>query len=78
MRATHAAAILSALLSGPSIAAGPLSLTISQSSIRINGVELRSRPQGTSGHYISLAAAEKVLGKPQDTYVAGLGVRVYA
>ncbi len=31
-----------------------------------------------SGRYISLAAAEKALRRPQDTYVAGLGVRVYA
>jgi hypothetical protein len=55
-----------------------MSLSISQSSIRINGVELRSGPRGASGRYISLAGAEKVLGHPQDTYVAGLGVRVYA
>jgi hypothetical protein len=66
------------MLAASCIAAGPLSVTISQSSIRINGVELRKGPQGDSGRYISLAAAEKVLGKPQDTYVAGLGVRVYA
>ncbi len=78
MRAAHAAALLSALLAMPCIAAGPLSVAISQSSIRINGVELRNGSQGTSSKYISLAAAEKVLGHPQDTYVAGLGVRVYA
>jgi len=68
-------ALLSGLLC---IAGAPLSVTISQSSIRINGVELRSGPKGDGGRYISLAAAEKVLGKPQDTYVAGLGVHVYA
>ena len=68
-------ALLSGLLC---IAGAPLSVTISQSSIRINGVELRSTPKGDGGRYISLAAAEKVLGKPQDTYVAGLGVHVYA
>jgi hypothetical protein len=68
-------AVLSALLC---IAGAPLSVTISQSSIRINGVELRSGAQGDNGRYISLAAAKKVIGQPQDTYVAGLGVRVYA
>jgi hypothetical protein len=78
MRATCSAAALSVLLIGPCIAAGPLSVTISESSIRINGAELRSGLQRDSGRYISLAAAEKVLGRPQDTYLAGLGVRVYA
>jgi hypothetical protein len=78
MRARHVVAVLSALLAGPCIGAGPLSVTISQNSIRINGVELRIGPRGASGRYISLAAAEKVLGRPQDTYVAGLGVHVYA
>ncbi|HZR05469.1 MAG TPA: hypothetical protein VFA61_06550 [Candidatus Udaeobacter sp.] len=70
--------LLSGLLLMPCIAGSPVSVTISQSSIRINGVELRSGPPGASGKYITLAAAEKVLGKPQNTYVAGLGVRVYA
>jgi len=78
MRVSRVAAILSALLVGLCIAAGPLNVAISESSIRINGVELRSGPQGASGRYISLGAAKKVLGQPQDTYVAGLGVRVYA
>jgi hypothetical protein len=78
MRAIHAAAVLSILLAGPCIAAGPLSVTISESSICVNGFELRSGPRGANGRYISLTAAEKVLGQPQDTYVAGLGVRVYA
>jgi hypothetical protein len=78
MRVSRVAVALSALLVGPCIAAGPLSVTISESSIRINGVELRSGPQTGNGRYISLEAAEKVLGRPQDTYGAGLGVRVYA
>src|SRR5919198_896388 len=78
MKATPATTILTAMLAASCIAADPLSVTISQSSIRINGGELRSGPQGANGRYISLAAAEKVLGRPQDTYVAGLGVRVYA
>src|SRR4029077_1678267 len=46
--------------------------------IHINGVELRNGPQSANGRSISLAAAEKVLRHPQDTYIAGLGVRVYA
>jgi hypothetical protein len=75
---TAVLAVLSALLPGPCIGAGPLSVTISQSLIRINGVELRSGPRGANGRYISLAAAENVLGRPQDRYLAGLGVRVYA
>ena len=78
MRVSRVAAVLSALLVGLCIAAGPLNVTISEGSIRINGVELRSGPQGASGRYISLEAAEKGLGRPQDTYLAGLGVRVYA
>jgi hypothetical protein len=69
--------VLTALLAGTCSAAGSLSLTISQSAIRINGVELRSGGEAASGRYISLAA-EKVLGPPQDRYVAGLRVRVYA
>ncbi len=60
--------LLSGLLVMLCIAGAPMSVTISQSSIRINGVELRSGPKGDGGRYISLAAAEKVLGKPQDTY----------
>ena len=78
MRATRVAAVLNALLAAQCIAAAPLSVIISKSSIRINDVELRSGPQAGSGHYISLDAAEKVLGPPQDTYLAGLGVTVYA
>jgi hypothetical protein len=78
MRVTHTVVLLSALLAMPCIAAGPLSVAISRSSIRINGVELRNGSQGTSGKYISLASAEKVLAQPQATYVAGLGVHVYA
>ena len=62
----------------PCIASSPLNVTISEISILINGVELRTGSQSTNGRYIVLAATEKVLGKPQDSYVAGLGVRVYA
>ena len=71
-------AAVTALFAHPCIAVGSLSVTISESSIRINGVELRNGSQGGGGRYISLAAAENALGRPQDTYVAGLGVRVYA
>jgi hypothetical protein len=78
MKALFVAVVLSALVAGSSSAAGPLSVTISQRSITINGVDLRSGPRSSNGRYISLAAAEKVLGRPQDTYVAGLGVHVYA
>jgi hypothetical protein len=78
MTARSVITVLTVLLAGPCIAADPLNVSISQSSVRINDVELRSGPRGGSGRYISLAAAEKVLGPPQDTYVAGLGVRVYA
>jgi hypothetical protein len=78
MRARHVVAVLSALLPGSCIATGPLSVTISQSSICINGVELRSGSPSENGRYISLTAAENVLGRPQDRYLAGLGVRVYA
>jgi hypothetical protein len=70
-------AVLGALLI-PCIAAGPFNVTISNTSIRVNSVELRTGPQGGTGHYISLDAAESVLGPPQDTYLAGLGVTVYA
>lgn len=78
MRVSRVSAVLGTLLVGLCIAAGPLNVTISDSSIRINYVELRTGPQGANGRYISLAAAAKALGRPQDTYVAGLGVRVYA
>ena len=71
-------AFLSALIAARCFAAGQLSVTISQSSIHINGVELRNGPQSANGRYLSLATAEKVLRHPQDTYIAGLGVRVYA
>ncbi len=78
MRATRVAAVLSAFLAVPYIAAAAFTVTISKSSIRINDVELRSGPQAGTGRYISLDAAEKVLGPPRDTYLAGLGVTVYA
>ncbi len=78
MRRTLAAAVLIALPIALSIGAGPPNITISETSIGINGVELRSGPRSPTGRYISLSAAEKVLGSPQDNYIAGLGVRVYA
>ena len=56
----------------------PPNITISETSIGINGVELRSGPRSPTGRYISLSAAEKMIGSPQDNYIAGLGVRVYA
>src|SRR5262245_58162459 len=71
-------AAVTALFAHPCIAVGSLRVTISESSIRINGVELRNGSQGGGGRYISLKGAKKALGRPQDTYVAGLGVRVYA
>jgi hypothetical protein len=55
-----------------------LNLAVSQGSIQIDGIELRSGSNVGTVRYISLSAAEKALGRPQDTYVAGLGVRVYA
>jgi hypothetical protein len=51
---------------------------LSQGSVRINGIELRTGPRDGATRYISFAAAERALGQPQDTYIAGLGVRVYA
>ena len=55
-----------------------LNLAVSQGSIQIDGIKLRSGPKAGTLRYISLSAAEKALGRPQDTYVAGLGVRVYS
>jgi hypothetical protein len=55
-----------------------LDIVVAQGSVRINGIELRSGPGAGTLRYISLEAAEKALGPPQDTYLAGLGVRVYA
>ncbi|MEQ1841316.1 MAG: hypothetical protein ABL994_12975 [Verrucomicrobiales bacterium] len=83
MRAIWAAAVsivlFAALCSAAdSNVARTFSVTITQTSIRINGVELRSGPKGGNGHTISLNAAKKVFGAPQDTYMAGLGVSVYA
>ena len=78
MRRALAAGVLIALLIALCIAAVASSVTISESSIRINGVELRRGPRSSTGRYISLSAAEKVLGPPQDNYVAELGVHVYA
>jgi hypothetical protein len=55
-----------------------LNIAVVQGSIQIDGIELRSDQSAGTLRYISLSAAEKALGRPQDTYVAGLGVRVYA
>src|SRR5213083_3778515 len=83
MRATRAPAFCVVLLARTCLTAEPsppqsLDVVISQHSVRINGVELRSGPPAGIRRYISLESAEKVLGPPQDTYLAGLGVRVYA
>ena len=83
MRPTRAPAFCVVLLARTCLAAEPsppqsLDVVISQHSVRINGVELRSGPPAGIRRHISLESAEKVLGPPQDTYLAGLGVRVYA
>src|SRR5947208_14901266 len=83
MRPTRAPAFCVVLLARTCLAAEPsppqsLDVVISQHSVRINGVELRSGPPAGIRRYISLESAEKVLGPPQDTYLAGLGVTVYA
>jgi len=49
-------------------------IDIGEKSIRIDGVEIRTARNG----YISLPVVEMLLGKPQDIYPAGLGVRVHA
>src|SRR5205823_13734878 len=78
MRPTRAPAFCVVLLARTCLAAEPsppqsLDVVISQHSVRINGVELRSGPPAGIRRYISLESAEKVLGPPQDTYLAGLG-----
>jgi hypothetical protein len=78
MRWTRAGDALIALLVALCVGAGPASVKISETSILIGGVELRSGQRGSTGKYISLSAAEKVLGPTHDNYVAGLGVHVYA
>jgi len=69
---------LFAMLTVHCISADAPSISVSQSSIRINGRELRIGPKADAGRYISLSSIEKELGAPQDTYEAGLGVRVYS
>ena len=59
-------------------ASGNPDVALSQGSIRINGIELRTGPRVGGTRYISFAAAEHALGQPQGRYAAGLGVRVYA
>ena len=78
MKAIRAIALFTAVHAASCLAAAPSSVTISENSIRIHGVELRTGPQASTGKSISLSAAEKVLGPPQDNYVAGLGLHVYA
>jgi hypothetical protein len=60
------------------VSADTTDVVLSQGSIRINAVELRTGPRDDDTRYISLAAAERALGHPQDIYAAGLGVHVYA
>lgn len=61
--------------------AGPtaaLRVDISRDSIRLGDTELRSGSRVGGGRYLSLDAAKAVLGPPQRTSVAGLGVGVCA
>jgi hypothetical protein len=84
MRATYGAVIVNTLvvLASSCLAQrasfGNPEITLSQGSIRINGIELRTDSRAGATRYISFAAAERALGQPQDRYAAGLGVRVYA
>jgi hypothetical protein len=84
MHATRTAAVFVVLLAAARCVAAhasaqrALDIVVAQGSVRINGIELRSGPREGTLRYISLEAAEKALGPPQDTYLAGLGVRVYA
>lgn len=55
-----------------------IAIVITQGSIRVNGIELRSNQRGDIPRFLSLEAAEKALGQPQDNYPAGLGVQVSA
>jgi hypothetical protein len=48
-----------------------LKIVVSDSSIKIGDIELRSGPRRGKYHYISRAAAEKVLGPVGDTYSPG-------
>jgi hypothetical protein len=83
MRAARIAAIFVAfsfcLAQGASdVAPRTLNVIVTDRSVRLDGVELRSGPRAGSTHYLSLDAAKRVLGPPQDTYLAGLGVTVFA
>ena len=60
------------------IAAGAVTIDISNTSIRVNNVEIRTGPQAGTGRYISLDAVESVLGPSRECYGAGQGVTVYA
>jgi hypothetical protein len=59
------------------IAAGADTIDISNTSIRVNNVEIRTGPQAGTGRYISLDAVESVLGPSREPYGAGR-VAVYA
>lgn len=78
MRSTLVAAFAVVLVGLSWLGAEPQSrapqIVISEKSIRIDGVEIRTARHG----YISLAVVERQLGKPQDIYPAGLGVGVHA
>jgi hypothetical protein len=84
MYSTRTAAIIFVLLAAARCVAADASvrqsvgIAISQGSVRIHDIELRSGPRTGTLRYISFAAAEKALGRPQEIYVAGFGVRVYA
>jgi hypothetical protein len=80
---TRVVALSVALLTSPAArtlepAAPRFDVVIDQQSARIDDIELRSGPRAGALRYFSLKAAEKVLGPPQDTYLAGLGVTVFA
>jgi hypothetical protein len=74
--------VLIALLTLPNICIatqpGTSHIAVSQSSIRIGDVELLSGASADASRYISLEAATQALGPPHDSYIAGLGVTVYA
>jgi len=57
---------------------GTLDVVVTEHSVRVDGVELRSGQRAGRARYLSLAAAKKAIGPPQDIYVAGLGVTVFA
>jgi hypothetical protein len=83
MRVTRLAAASVLLLACSATADSPytgrtLDVVVTGDSVRVDGIELRSGQRAGRPRYLSLAAAKKALGPPQDTYVAGLGVTVFA